>query len=905
MRILTRHMDRKTLAAAGFASTAAALAVYIAASSLLPVWVEGRLNSMLSELAGTSDVHCEVLRFDAFGAELGQLRVGPKESPALLFESCNLRYSPLSLLRRHIAKLTLSGLDLNCEMKGGLVSLPGMKLSQGKAGPVKNAEPLPFAALRQLGALPVSLDLIEVKNAQLSIDGDKFTMLCPFELTLSPDDISWSGAQALLQLQPNGQRIAIEAKASRKDMKMALRAATPKEIRLESIPITAFMPLGSDIEGRLSFEAQLAFEGPEARLSTFALDAAFKALALSCTPLAIDPGPLPLKLKIRHAKDGGTIEASNILMAAEYPFEADRIAVKYELKGKGLSAETEIDVKSHGYGSIINAPSSFHVSASATPSEAGAWKIAGSAKAAGPEAKLDASWYGVSITSLKPSADFEILAGGGQPLQFNCSAKVPALKLASPAFEASSSEVSAMARRDAQGRVSVDTVVSNAQASSGSVSASSPGAAVNAELKDGVCAGVIRLDGASAKESRSGAALEDLALKLPFRLPFINAACDPGELSVKSVKHQGRPLGRLDARIFQAGKGFCMDGAFDSDAVPGLKLLFKSSNRLLPSGLESSSSVAVPAFRIDAPFDLGKLLPQAKGSSVSGEFSLDGDFRIDAKGRRGKLVARASGAAIKSKAFSIEGVDAAIELPHLPLPISSPAQELAFKGLKAGALDLKDGKLSFRLDGADSVFVERFAAGWCGGKLRVQSFSFKLGEGSYDLILHCDRVAMGRLLEQFGVEQAAGEGSLNGTIPVKIDKTGISFQDGFLYSTPGIPAGLNIPQTEFLTAGVPEDNPAYGNLFIAKESLKSFTYSWAKVKLDTRNEVLHIQLVVDGKPGSPIPVDSKPDGSYVVNPKGPGTVFQGITLEVNFNVPLSKVLGMGKGLKGLMDKLGN
>jgi len=903
MRLFKREIDKRTAAAGAFAALASVLALYIAANSLLPVWVERRLNSMLGDLSGSSDVHCEVLRFDAFGAELGQFRVGPKGSPALLFESCNLRYSPLSLMSRRIDKLTLSGLDLNCQLREGKLSIPGFKSSKG-AGNAGSEEAPYLALLRQLAALPVSFELIEVKNAQLSIDGDKFTLLCPFECNVIPEDAAWSAAQISLQLQPNGQRISVETRISRKDKRLVARAASLKEIRLESLPITAFMPQGAEVSGRLEFEAHATFEGAAAQLSEFKLDASAKPLAMDCSPLAIDPGPEPLLLKVRHASSGGTVELKNVNMAAEYPFEADRLFVKYALKGKAVEAEAELDVKSHGYGSIISAPCSFAANAQATPTENG-WRINGSAKAAGKEPKLDASWYGVSIESLNPSLDFEASLEKEKPLQFNCAARLPNLKLASAAFEASIQELSAMARRDEKGRISADAVVSKAALSAGSVSAKLPSAALNAELKDGICAGSVSVEEASAGEAKTRLSAEELSLRLPFRLPFVSEACDPGFVKAAGIKLQDRKLGRLDARIYQAWKGLCLDGAFDSDSIPGLKILVKSENKILPSGLESSSSISAPAFKIQEPFDLGKLSPKAKGMSLSGEFALDGDFHLDSKGRRGKLLFKASNAAFKTKDLAVEGIDASFEMPHLPIPISAPGQKISFKQAKAGALALSDGKAVLRMDAADELFLERFSANWCGGKLWVQSFPIKLGAGKYDLLLHCDRVSMGGLLEQFGVEQANGEGSLNGTIPLSIDEKGISFQDGFLYSTPGSPATLRIPQTDFLMAGVSEDSPAYGNLFIAKESLKNFTYSWAKLRLDTKDEILRIQLAVDGKPANVIPVDSKPDGSYVVNPKGPGTAFPGITLEVNFNVPLSKVLGIGKGLKGLMGRAGN
>ena len=51
--------------------------------------------------------------------------------------------------------------------------------------------------------------------------------------------------------------------------------------------------------------------------------------------------------------------------------------------------------------------------------------------------------------------------------------------------------------------------------------------------------------------------------------------------------------------------------------------------------------------------------------------------------------------------------------------------------------------------------------------------------------LYCDRVQLAQALEQFGMTQVRGGGTANGRIPLHYAGGLLSFDDGFLYSTPG------------------------------------------------------------------------------------------------------------------------
>ena len=97
---------------------------------------------------------------------------------------------------------------------------------------------------------------------------------------------------------------------------------------------------------------------------------------------------------------------------------------------------------------------------------------------------------------------------------------------------------------------------------------------------------------------------------------------------------------------------------------------------------------------------------------------------------------------------------------------------------------------------------------------------------------------------------------------------------------------------DFLTAGIPKDTLQYTQIEVAREALKDYTYDWAKLGIVTEGEDLLLKLEFDGKPAAPLPfVYKKEIGGFVrVDAGSKGSRFQGIHLNVNFRLPLNKMI---------------
>jgi hypothetical protein len=137
-----------------------------------------------------------------------------------------------------------------------------------------------------------------------------------------------------------------------------------------------------------------------------------------------------------------------------------------------------------------------------------------------------------------------------------------------------------------------------------------------------------------------------------------------------------------------------------------------------------------------------------------------------------------------------------------------------------------------------------------------------------------------------------GGGAISGLIPVALADGLVTFNNAFLYSTPGERSVIRVQGSEVLTAGIPPGTPQYNQMELARHALKDYDYEWAKITMNTVADDLLVQLQFDGKPAEPLPFVYTPEtGGFVKTAPGkPGSVFQGIRLDVNVTLPLNRML---------------
>ncbi|MBF0112306.1 MAG: YdbH domain-containing protein, partial [Desulfamplus sp.] len=219
-------------------------------------------------------------------------------------------------------------------------------------------------------------------------------------------------------------------------------------------------------------------------------------------------------------------------------------------------------------------------------------------------------------------------------------------------------------------------------------------------------------------------------------------------------------------------------------------------------------------------------------------------------------------------------------------------------------VDIKDLKISNAAirysiestpNSSPSLLIENALFDWCDGKVISESIRIPSKNGDYNISLFCDRLKLSSLLKQVGNFEAEGDGTLNGRIPISILGGNITFNNGFLYSTPGKGGNIKVSDSDKLTAGIAKDTPQFNQLDLAKEALKNYRYEWARFGFNTKGEELLVKMEFDGKPQNTLPfVYKKELGSFIrVSADKSGSNFQGIKIDVNLQLPFNRVLKFG------------
>jgi hypothetical protein len=279
---------------------------------------------------------------------------------------------------------------------------------------------------------------------------------------------------------------------------------------------------------------------------------------------------------------------------------------------------------------------------------------------------------------------------------------------------------------------------------------------------------------------------------------------------------------------------------------------------------------------------------------LNGKLQLKGSLTVDPRGVSGKVKADFADGRISldKNMLALEGVRMSLDLPELPNIRSAPGQQLNFAKISLGDIIAENGKVDFQIESARSMLIEKIHFKWCNGNVETQPIRLSPDVEDYRLTLYCDRLNLAQVLEQFGAAKAEGKGTVSGRIPLQYSRSKIQFDDGFLFSTPGEGGKIYLSGTDILTAGIPPNTPQFIQMELAAAALKDYDYTWAKLNLTSEGDELLLQMQMDGKPAKTLPFAYRKEiGGFVkVDANSKGSKFQGIRLDVNFRLPLNKML---------------
>ena len=388
--------------------------------------------------------------------------------------------------------------------------------------------------------------------------------------------------------------------------------------------------------------------------------------------------------------------------------------------------------------------------------------------------------------------------------------------------------------------------------------------------------------------------LSDIALSLPLQFPLNTHSSTEGTFSAGKISYDGAASGLLNGRITLNSEKAEFSTEITSQFGPDLQV--QCSGYL---SLDKQGEVICNLARthIDSTF-FPPFLPLPSESSVEGYLSAKAVFSYSDRITRGNLQLQFEDGTIHISDNHLSSVNIGITFPNFPLLHSDSRQLCTIGSVQLGKIELTDAKIRFRLEDFQSIFIEKSSFSWCDGKVESSSFRLSAEKQQVATTLYCDRLKFTQLLHQFGIEDAEGEGALNGKLPILLSKNGIEFDDGFLFSTPGDTGIVHFNNTASLRQGIGAiDQTPY--LDYSMQALENFSYNWTKLTFNSQDKALLIKMQIDGKPAVALPFGYK-KGHIVPTEKGQGLQHP-IRLDVNFRLPLTDLFHYGKNMKSFME----
>jgi hypothetical protein len=395
---------------------------------------------------------------------------------------------------------------------------------------------------------------------------------------------------------------------------------------------------------------------------------------------------------------------------------------------------------------------------------------------------------------------------------------------------------------------------------------------------------------------KSQISLINSSLHLPFHYPFSASDTAAGEIKIAEIRYQNNNSGTLSASLLRSPEGITFSTKFTTPFAPALKLACDGT-------AQTTADVSVHCRFPETEFDSSSLrafIPLPEGLSFSGKLAADGEFNISDNVSAGKLSADYSNGILTHGENKLSNINIGIVFPRLPLFQSHQSQLCTIGSLDFGKIKLSNARIHFRIEDEQSIFLEKIQASWCGGMIETGSFALAADMKALETTLYCDRLGFTELLAQFGIDETEGQGSLNGRLPMIINKQGVVFEDGFLFSTPGDSGIVRFNNTQQLHQGMPDiKGSAY--LDYSMKALENFSYNWAKLSFNSQENDLLIAMQLDGKPADPLPFGYK-NGQIVPSSQGPGLQHP-IRLDVNFRLPMQDLFQYGKSIQSFMENM--
>jgi len=829
----------------------------------LPRLAQEFVVPMLAKSLNAPELRMDIRRADFSGLDLGEISLS--RDAGIGTRAVLIDWSISGLLQGRIDRVRIFGLEVFASKINGKWEIPGLPIPENSSGAASGPMFVPA-----IGELQV--------DGQISLDGDGLRLSLPFFLRGSLDE----DARLLLDAKtaPAGQNLSLFLKADlhTSDFQLTFTLPSASVAALASLmPGLERLALGGAV--RAVADLTMPLDQKPRLEAEFGLDA-FQSL-LGGTPLTQD-GNATARL---HWQDDPQLALSPVSLLAPMPLTLTISDVTTSIEDLAFACSWNLFL-----------PSLPGIEFSTPPRLAGRTELRGT----------DHGW------TMRTEAGLDAIEGRPSQtpdLTVSLAATTLSLDTTTNATDARIDAKLALGRlhmtRDTAAATlsGLNLTVNATAAPDWTGTAAFSGARLEAR-QPGMSLTTTRLEAGgtfsladqfavsgtinSSARAASGDTSAFMTLRLPLAWP--TPAVSPGTVNL-DLNWAGKGLAKISSSVAQDLHGARLDGT-----ISVLPLAFRAAmkGRVDLKDISGSWLELKAGQSVSLPGKLADFVPAAR--DLSGSARLDATARLDmSRGVPmlpvGMKISDLSLSHDKSK-ISLNQGSVALSFSDLLSMRSDPDARMNFDRLQLGTIILEQGVIQFQIEALHSVLVEGCQFKWAGGRIGSQSFRINPSVEDYTVELYCDRVEMAQALEQFGLTQAKGGGTANGRIPVRYADGVLTFDNGFLYSTPGEKGVLKVQGTEILTAGVPPGTPQHGQLDLAAEALKDFSYDWARIRINTEERELIVSLELDGKPEQPLPFSyNREIGGFArVDASSPGSIFQGIRLDVNFRLPLDQLL---------------
>ena len=888
----------------------------------LPVYIEKRAIPQLLEQAGIDKINCPVRRVGLFGADLGPLRVGKKDRQPITVAAIQLDYSPLGLYRQRIRAVRLSGIDISggVDQKGFQINGLGSNLIKTTSPNARPPEPQ-----NKTLALPIHIGRMAVTHSALHLKWNRKTIAIPFSLIIYASEDKPLVYHSQLTATLLGNHVKINGPL---DLDKGLLSLELSSAPLTIGSIVTFFDLHESVSGnavaRLKGELTAGLLPP--RIQSMSVEVLFDRLNAGTDTIRLkslpESGEFNKRPRLRIAQSG--LNAWQMNLKHVHVTTPGNFALHLSALKASAVAIPKGDLQMTGqFDGTIPAIDENRLSAIASPTSiplaidfsgirksTGSWQI----KATGP--KVEAPILSLAIPALGVdmglrNPDIFIEASGNRTTATGqVHIKIPTAKISTGemVMDFQSIDVNGdftLPHSDPYDHPRFKLSVATSQSHSAitidpklkPITLKAPKIKLLATGKTGTkhVDGTLSLSGLKIHAPAYDTKLSKMEATIPFQWPFPKRG-KTGNVSIGSIRLGTWNLGKTTIRLNQSDSGFTFNGKHENPILPKLKIRLSGHARLPLSGIKTGVFIDIDALRTkDAgPIDLQPFIQAVEGLTANGDTRIKGNLHITNVGTKGEICLYLDNGDITDpeQNTAITGLQSRLCLPALPDFRSAPQQRLSFETINFGKIQLSKGTVDYQVESPTKIFIENGAFQWSSGTVRLSAMRVQTDKEDYTIRLDCDRLNLAEILAQFGVAQGEGSGTVNGTIPIRLQEGRLFFDDGFLYSTPGVGGKIRLTGTETLTVGIPEGSLQYHQIDLAREALKDFDYQWTKLGLKTENNELVMRLQFDGKPAKPLPFEFRKNfgGFKRVDADSRGSNFQGISLDVNFRLPLNDLM---------------